>query len=48
MDRKIKQAIQLHQDAMKRLPEISKKVSDPALAYSIAKYYPALERLAKE
>ena len=49
MDEKIVKALKLHQEAMQRLPEVEARIGkDNPLAYSIAKYLPALERLAKE
>jgi hypothetical protein len=49
MDSLIAKVLVLHEEAIRRLPEIEARIGKGnPLAYSIAKYWPALDRLAKE
>jgi hypothetical protein len=48
MKEKIAKVLKLHEEAMQRLPEVEARIGKTPLAYSIAKYLPALEKLAKE
>jgi hypothetical protein len=50
MDERIVRLLKMHEEAMDRLPVVKAKIPNAceAIQYSIAKYYPALEKLASE